>query len=149
MGWSSSRTPDWRRFLHLPGSERRDLVTAAVLLPPVTVLLKSIGYQRSQRWLGRLSPPPSIAGDLPGARNLGRLVTIAGRRHLAPSTCLSRSLVLWVLLRRRGIDAEIRLGVRKDGAEVKVHAWVEYLGVPLNDADDVAQQFSAFPPAAH
>jgi hypothetical protein len=49
------------------------------------------------------------------------------------------------LLRRRGIEADVRIGVRYDteGA-IKAHAWLEWNGEVLNDAADVARHYLPF-----
>ncbi len=47
------------------------------------------------------------------------------------ATCLRQSLALWLLLRRRGIPAELRIGVRKEGGDLQAHAWVEHQGATL------------------
>jgi hypothetical protein len=52
---------------------------------------------------------------------------------------------VWVLLRRRGIESDIRLGVRKQDGRVAGHAWVEHLGQPINDADDVNDRYASLP----
>jgi len=39
-------------------------------------------------------------------------------------TCLKKSLILLRILARRGIRAELRLGVRKIHEEFSAHAWV-------------------------
>ena len=50
----------------------------------------------------------------------------AAARHLPfQPNCLEQSLALWWLLRRRGIPADLRIGVRKDAANFEAHAWVE------------------------
>jgi hypothetical protein len=49
-------------------------------------------------------------------------------------------------LRREGIETVLRVGVNRESGTLHAHAWVEYLGRPLNDADDVALRF---PPFAH
>ncbi len=141
----SSRS-DWWAFAGLPAAQRRAFLVAEALLPPVTVLLKTGGYGRAQRWLAK-APPGRLrtAGDsLATGRMVGRAVTMAANHSPLPSTCLSRSLVIWLLLRRRGIDSEIRLGVRKDAGAVAGHAWVEHQGVPLNDTDDVVERYTVF-----
>jgi hypothetical protein len=51
-----------------------------------------------------------------------------------PSTCLRRSLVLTALLRRRGLNAIVRFGVRREAHLLLAHAWVECDGVGV-DAD--------------
>ncbi|MDB9313333.1 lasso peptide biosynthesis B2 protein [Spirulina sp. CS-785/01] len=57
--------------------------------------------------------------------------------------CLARSLVLWALLHRQGIEADFRIGVRQQ-EQFTAHAWVEYQGIPLNDVPEVYKNFVAF-----
>jgi hypothetical protein len=73
------------------------------------------------------------------------MVAVACRRHPLRSGCLARTIVLWSLLQRVGIDADVRIGVRcdTDGA-VNAHAWLEWNGEVLNDAVDVARQYLPF-----
>jgi len=54
-------------------------------------------------------------------------------RRIISGTCLSRSLVIWTLLRRRGVMAELRVGFRQRDGKMEGHAWVELEGVPLNE----------------
>ena len=42
--------------------------------------------------------------------------------------------MLWWLLRRRGIAAELRIGARKEFERFEAHAWVEVDSAVLNDA---------------
>jgi hypothetical protein len=51
---------------------------------------------------------------------------------------LERSLVLWALLRARGVVSQLCVGARCEGGVFSAHAWVEYEGVVLNDRPDVA-----------
>ena len=78
------------------------------------------------------------------ARSAARVVAIAAGRGPVRATCLRRSLLLWWLLRRDGIETVVRVGVNHDDGSFNAHAWVEYLGRPVNDADDIALRFPAF-----
>lgn len=69
------------------------------------------------------------------------LVSIAGRYHLYPMHCLPRALVLQWLLGRQGIGTELRIGVRKEMAQLSAHAWLEYKGQPLGEPQDIALRF--------
>lgn len=87
--------------------------------------------------------------ELESARRLGWGVEVAARRGPWPANCLQRSLVLWFLLRRRGLPAELRIGVRRTpdtgtGGPLLFHAWVEQDGVVLNDAPDMRERFATF-----
>jgi hypothetical protein len=59
----------------------------------------------------------------------------AAVRGALPATCLRQSLLIYWLLRRRGFDPELKLGVRKEQAGFDAHAWVELQGVALGQAD--------------
>ena len=77
---------------------------------------------------------------IPAAR-LARLVESASRHHLRPMTCLTRSLALQALLRRQGIEADLRIGVRREDGLLHAHAWVEHAGVPVGEREDVDRTF--------
>jgi hypothetical protein len=71
------------------------------------------------------------------------LVHVAARHSLLHITCLHRSLVLWWLLHRQGIESALRFGVRKQAGQLQAHAWVECQGTPLHD-QHVLEHFAAF-----
>lgn len=77
------------------------------------------------------------------ALRLGRLARIAGRYVPTNGSCLRQSLLVWWLLRRKGVPAELCIGVRKQEG-LAAHAWVEVAGQPVNDAPDVAERFAPF-----
>ncbi|WP_198032901.1 lasso peptide biosynthesis B2 protein [Mesorhizobium sp. L48C026A00] len=78
------------------------------------------------------------------AQETARLVSIAAYRGSYSGNCLKRSMTLWFLLRRQGIEAELRIGTRKADGKFEAHAWVEYRGKVLNDTVDVGERFAAF-----
>lgn len=47
------------------------------------------------------------------------------------ATCLVQGVALWLLLRRRGHGGHVRLGVLREGAALRAHAWVEVAGVTV------------------
>ena len=142
MGSSNSTKADWAALRALTGGEWRTLLAAAALLPLCRAGLRLFGYRRVERVTRRaftLGPPRADEADL--AFRTARMVSVAARRGAVAANCLPRSLVLWALLRRQGVDAVLRFGFRKGQGEFGAHAWVEHLGAPLNDADDVAEVF--------
>ena len=65
---------------------------------------------------------------------LGRAVTRAARHGVFRPQCLARSIALSRLLARAGVvDAEVRVGVRRDGGRLAAHAWVEWRGLVVGD----------------
>lgn len=125
------------QWLGLASWERWLLLRLLVLLPAIGAALRLLGFNRTRALLGRAvpTPKPSLAGAPPQPsdrpRRIARLVAMAACRGPYRATCLRQSLALWWLLRRRGIPAELRIGVRKDGDALLAHAWVEQEGAPL------------------
>jgi hypothetical protein len=116
-----------------------------VLFPLVGLSVRRRGFSRTVTVLERRSqrrPDPTAASAVP---LMVEAVQIAARRRVLRSRCLVQSMVLWFLLRRRGVDASLVIGapptmVNGDAA----HAWVELGGSPVNDTPDVRDRFPAF-----
>lgn len=114
-------------------------------LPAMDAALRLFGYVKTRRWLERRSAGSDVRmatpGDLDAAENLARLAAIAGRRGPIAATCLRQSLLVYWLLRRRGLAPELKIGVRKQDAVVDAHAWVELEGRALAPADITHRPF--------
>jgi hypothetical protein len=133
-----------RRFLALPTPERRVFLSAFTRLPLFWIGLRLFGLERLQAWLQRKplrDGRPQSPDDL---MRLGALVNSAAHHALGPANCLTRSLYLCWLLRRKGIDGQLRIGVRLTEGVLEAHAWVEHAGIPINDRHDVGATFAAF-----
>jgi hypothetical protein len=78
-----------------------------------------------------------------GAPTVLRQVTLAATWSPLRAKCLEQSLVILWALRRRGVDARLKLGVQQ--YPFCAHAWVEYQGRPLNDRPENLKLFRAFP----
>jgi hypothetical protein len=137
---------DWRRWRGLPPADRGLLVGVLAFLPAVAAALRVLGLRRVCRILSRAAAtgPCDRPEDAGAAQAVGRLVDIAARRGVGRPTCLARSVTLWWLLRRRGIDSTLRIGVRTVEGRMEAHAWVEHAGLVLNEADDVGERFAPF-----
>jgi len=124
------------------------LLRCLVLIPWVEF---SVRWRGPRHWLPTASTPerrrerPSAAAQ---AESIARWVDAAYRRSPFRPTCLTRSLVLYRLLRARGLPCELQIGVRKEDAQFEAHAWVECVGIAVNDSNDVHQRFTHFDPAA-
>ena len=146
MTWLKLLARKYRTLLGLTNLERSLLVKALWLLPVVAISLRIQGLRFTQDLLLWLSPSAqSIAEPIePQIWATVKMVQIAVRYHRPWANCLKKSLVLWILLRDRGIISEIRIGVQRESTSFAAHAWVESQGVVLNDSDDVHQRFQAF-----
>ena len=140
----------WRlnQVRHLSPREARLLLQAVIILPLTTLALRLFGYRRLHTFLAGTTPTsPDPSNDevdvITEALGIARLVGAASV-SLLPTTCLSRSLALWWLLRRQGITSDLCIGVAKDGGEFAAHAWVEVEGTVINDSPESIGRFTAF-----
>ncbi|WP_447972598.1 lasso peptide biosynthesis B2 protein [Nitrospira sp. Kam-Ns4a] len=56
------------------------------------------------------------------------LTAVAGRYAPIQATCLTQALVLSVLLGRRGVAVQLRIGVSRQAGRFAAHAWLEREG---------------------
>jgi hypothetical protein len=130
-----------RRFLRLPSCERSIVLAATAALAATWLGLRLAGFRRWQEALIWIAPPRAAHPDATGAevaeraKEITRLKAAAARNFPWRTNCLEQSLVLWWLLRRRGIPAALRIGGRKDAEQFEAHAWVELDGANLSDPD--------------
>jgi len=132
------------RFRALSATDRRTFLTAMALLPLFRVALGVLGLQRLQARLHRTPRPRSSPAEHDELMRIGALVNRASHHVLGPDNCLTRSLYLWWLLRRKGVYCQLRIGVRLAESGLIAHAWVERAGIPVNDRHDVGAAFAAF-----
>ena len=113
----------------------RDLLEAQWALLVAQSMLRS-------RPMGSLATPASDAGSadptrLPEARRLALAMVRAARFAVFRPQCLVRSMALSRMLSAHHIGGGlIRVGVRRKDGEFLAHAWVEFAGETLGDADE-------------
>jgi hypothetical protein len=140
----------WRRFLRLPPDQRATVLRAAVLFLLTQAGLRVMGFQRWKELIERLFVPDrpykhlEPAAQFDTAKRIVRAVRSVELHGPVTSNCLVRSMVLWFLLRRAGIDGELHIGARKKGSQLQAHAWVELGGQVLNDSIEVHQHYARF-----
>jgi len=125
-----------KRFTALSAGERGDFLRSLVLLPGISLGLRVFGYRRCHGWLVRPLGPRaanSLAGDT------AHMVAAACALMPLRPTCLTRSMALNYLLRRHGLPAELRIGVRKTDERFAAHAWVECAGEAFGQSDGGAE----------
>ena len=137
----------WQKFRRLSRSAQKLFLQAFCLLALTGLAIRLFNFQRTQLALQRSLPigkPNSRDSSATLVQQTARMVRAADNHGPLDGNCLRQSLVLWWLLRRQGIESELRIGVRKAGARFEAHAWVEWRGRALNERDDVRQRFAAF-----
>lgn len=121
-----------RALRSLSGRELGSLIRAWTYLLVADVALRFMAFPRVERLLALLTGGRQRQAALSAGR-LATLVSAAARHHLRPMTCLPRALALQALLRRNGIQAELRIGVRREAGDLQAHAWIEAAGSPVGE----------------
>ena len=130
----------WQKFWRLSGYERGIALEAAGGLLATWLGLRLAGFRRWKSVLAHLAPSANTtarqqtASQRESAEVVARMAKAAARNVFFCTNCLEQSLVLWWLLRRRGIAAELRIGARKEFERFEAHAWVEVDSAALNNA---------------
>lgn len=119
-----------RAWRALGREDRGSFVRAWMCLLAADLALRVLPVSRVEALLRRLAGRSRREAE-PG--RLANLVGAASRHHLWPMTCLPRSLALQALLRRHGIEADLRIGVRREAGELRAHAWIEQAGRPIGE----------------
>jgi Transglutaminase-like superfamily len=134
-----------QRIRALDAGQWRVVVTSVVLLAPIQVMLKSQSFKKTAIVLAARSDRPLGKNDPALARSMAEAVSLVAGRKVVGALCLGRSLLLWFLLRRRGMDAELVVGTKSAvDEEWMAHAWVEVDSQPVNDTADVRDHYSSF-----
>ena len=117
----------WRKARALAAPDRRLLLEAAGLTLALHAALRVLPFttvrRRLDQWAARGSASRSAQAD-----EIDRVkwaVEAMGRR-IPATTCLCEALAGYGMLRRRGHDARLRIGVRHGTVmALDAHAWVE------------------------
>jgi hypothetical protein len=141
---------EWRGYRQLAPESRGLFWRAWVLLALTNIGLRVLGFRRWKALLERNSERDCRRGALPTtdammhAERIARAVRSAALRKRPSPSCLQRSVVLWYLLRRRGLPADLCIGGRRGEAGFEAHAWVEYAGLALNNGGDTHEGYARF-----
>ena len=114
------------------------MVSSFLLLAATDLALRTLGFSRTVAIARRLGHSRA-AGDSELVSEVCRRVAVAAVLYPGRARCLEQSMALYVLLRRRGIAADLRLGVQP--YPFNAHAWVELNGVALNEEPEIISQF--------
>jgi hypothetical protein len=140
----------WRKFRNRPPEDRKLILRAALILPLTEIGLRLFGFRQWKKIIEKFSLPSRPAQSLPETVQIeAALRAVRAVRSVelhGPTTpnCLERSMTLWWLLRRDGVNGELHIGARKESGRLEAHAWVELGGQVLNDGAEVHQHYARF-----
>ena len=125
------------RWRALTWHEKRLVLGSALAVSVAAAGLRVAGVRRMLR--AAAPRPRGRALTSPEIRNCVDAVDRAGR-YVPGGTCLAKSLALAWMLRRNGVAATVRIGVRT-GGRFDAHAWVECEGLATTEPPEIADRF--------
>ena len=135
-----------KKFQALSKTEKKTFIYAFFTLPIIRLRLRIWGAEKSLARLRRLPVTPRQGGcdtSIDPVRT-SRLINRAARIVFRRESCLERSIMLWHVLRRKGIKSDIKIGVSTGRPGLQAHAWVEIDGKAINEIPHVKKKFAAF-----
>ena len=137
----------WNSYRKLSRADRQMLLLMSLMLPIIAAAVRCLGFRRAFSIIGRLTKQPDI-DTIPQpdvfiarVRKNTRYMKLKGLYH---GNCLSRSLMMWLLLRRKGVCCDLVVGSRFRDGEFQAHAWVEHNSQALNASRRVRQRYAVF-----
>jgi hypothetical protein len=137
-----------RAFRRMPVRARRVFWPALPLGLLIKVLLKTVGVKRTltvARTLGgrRLVQAQTDGVAVVVATEVVRGVQAAAGAAPSSVVCLPRSITAWVILRRIGVGASVRVGM-DTGKTAEAHAWVTVDGEAVGENAEQLARMATF-----
>jgi Transglutaminase-like superfamily len=134
------------KFWFMNSREKMLLYEATFLLLLSNVFVRSIAFKHIERFLSRHWDDQNLGRndhereiEIQEISVFRRSILRAASALPCESLCLSRSIVEFIMLRRRGIPAVILVGARFSGSSsLEAHAWVEAGGGVSNASSENA-----------
>jgi hypothetical protein len=109
------------------------------------IALRVLGYARTMRIARRIAGEPSSPSRQPVIESTLHNILVATAFYPGRSKCLEQSVAGLILLRRRGVPIELRLGVQP--YPFSAHAWLELDGVPVTESPEIVANYAMLPEA--
>jgi hypothetical protein len=127
--------------------DRKYFISSVILLPIINLALNTLGYHRSRAVLEKIIPVAMVEQRLNDeeilqtANEISFVVSIVAQQGFYKATCLRKTLLTSLFLRREGIQCQIFFGVRMNDRRPEAHAWLEYKGIVVNDIAEIREAF--------
>ena len=117
-----------------------------VLLMTCDVVLRVLGFARTLHLARRLADTGTHRISEAAIQQTLHNILIATAFYPGRSKCLEQALAGFILLRRRGVAVQLRLGVQP--YPFYAHAWLELDGAPVTESPEVVATFALMPDPA-
>ena len=133
-------------FLARPSHQRYVLIEIVITALIVEVGLRVCRFHWLLRFLeagvfGSNAQTPRV--DDHHIREVCRLAEAFFRCYPFRLSCLKKALILHAMVSRRGHQTVIKIGVKREGAALQAHAWLELDGTPVAESPGVPETYQA------
>lgn len=121
---------------------------ARILTILTEVSLRFTSLKTTERLLSFFAkkvPPPDYNERVAILDKYATIFNQMNQLPLLKGRCLSQSLVMRFLLRRRGISSELKIGITQNKGKFDAHAWLEKEGALLNDHPSIIANYFVLP----
>ena len=115
-------------------------ITDTLRLTALHACIRMAGFTRVRDELARLYRRRAERLDQASALARSTCCNAALARFPLKSNCQHRSLLRFWVLRKDGLEAQVRIGLRKETGVLAGHAWVEHGGVALHEPPGMVEQ---------
>jgi hypothetical protein len=136
------------KFMCLPSSDRRLLVTSVLLLWALRLGLWLLPFRTFRRLVSRLiHAGPKLRDENQDFIYRATWAVKVTSKLVLQATCLVQALATHILLSQKGCESRLRIGVAKDSrGKLEAHAWVESrCKVVIGESEDLSR-FTLLPP---
>lgn len=133
-----------RQIYNLPFSDKLVFFKALLLIFFVTAFLKFGRYRTVVNLIRKFEIKKVHLLRVAEVERFHKLIKIIYALPLFNNSCLAISLSFWFLLKRKGVEAQLKFGYKNASGKLLGHAWLEYNGVPLTLNAKVAEEYTSF-----
>lgn len=135
-----------KTFFYLPFSHKLIFMKFSLLVPLVELGVKTVKFKRTFNLLKFFTTQnkTSVENEKSIVRRHANFLYLYHKQFPFLGKCLARSLSLWFLLARKGIETDLKFGMKKEDGEFLAHAWIEFNGEPLVTKSELNENYVPF-----
>ncbi|MEO8453250.1 MAG: lasso peptide biosynthesis B2 protein [Gemmatimonadota bacterium] len=126
-------------------ADRPSFLFCLAVLATTRLSLRALGFRRTIRFAKRFAERGSTGKTAGSPAESAQAIITAAAFFPGRAVCLEQSVALYIVLRRRGHPAALRIGVQP--YPFQAHAWIELDGRALFENEEVLHKYVPFPEA--
>lgn len=134
------------KLLNLTHKDKIKIVLYSLFFNMFLIFFKIFGYKNTRYLTDKIINTEDNKNNI--NKNFinceSTILAYASSNSLINSTCLEKSIFIYLILGMHGIKTELKFGVNNSYKDFKAHAWVEYHGMKINDPPETVKNIFPF-----